>query len=313
MHLLVNRPGFEANAPRSGPRTAGISADAGNKAKAARKGSKQTMKRFAGWAACAGLIVATSAANAQMLAPYDAGRVHYQAASDFDQPYAEPPPTPYEAPPTYGTPPAYGIPPAYGAPPVYGAPPPPYVAPPPYAYEPAVLPPQEVYVVLRENGFLPLGIPRLRGWVYTIAAMDRAGENGRLLIDAHSGRIIRFMPDYWGGGQFEEGLSGRFGPEAALPPTAIRGVPRPPLPIPHAENRAVPLPMPKPPAGDSGEPTRQSAADARTGAEIRTTPLAAPPTQAGATVGEVKGEAKPKPPAPQILPTQEMPKVQALE
>ena len=99
------------------------------------------MKRCGGWAVWAGLIFATSAADAQMLAPYDAGRAHYQAASDFDQP-------PYEAPPTYGAPPAYG------------APPPPYVAPPPYAYEPAVLPPQEVYVVLRENGFLPLGVPR---------------------------------------------------------------------------------------------------------------------------------------------------------
>ena len=244
------------------------------------------MKRLAGWAACAGLIVATSAANAQMLAPYDAGRAHYQAASDFDQPYAEPPPTPYGAPPTYGPPPTYGIPPGYGAPPAYGALPPPYVAPSPYAYESAVLPPQEVYVVLRENGFLPLGVPRLNGWVYAIAAMDRAGENGRLLIDARSGRIIRFMPDYWRGGQFEEGLSGTFGPEsAALPPIAIRGVPRPPLPIPSAENRAaVPLPTPKPTTA-----------------------------QASTTVGEVKGEARPKPPAPQILPTQEMPKVQGLE
>jgi hypothetical protein len=239
------------------------------------------MKRFAGWAACAGLIVATSAANAQMLAPYDAGRPHYQAASDFDQPYAEPQPTPYEAPPIYGTPPGYGV-----VPPAYGAPSP-YVAPPPYAYESAVLPPQEVYVVLRENGFLPLGVPRLRGWVYAIAAMDRAGENGRLLIDARSGRIIRFMPDYWRGGQFEEGLSGTFGPESTmLPPIAIRGVPRPPLPIPSAENRAaaVPLPTPKPTTA-----------------------------RASTTVGEVKGEAKPTPPAPQILPTQEMPKVQALE
>ena len=236
------------------------------------------MKRCGGWAVWAGLIFATSAADAQMLAPYDAGRAHYQAASDFDQP-------PYEAPPTYGAPPAYG-PPGYGAPPAYGAPPPPYVAPPPYAYESAVLPPQEVYVVLRENGFLPLGVPRLRGWVYTIAAMDRAGENGRLLIDARSGRIIRFMPDYWRGGQFEEGLSATFGPESALlPPIAIRGVPRPPLPIPSAENRAaVPLPTPKPTTA-----------------------------QASTTVGEVKGEARPKPPAPQILPTQEMPKVQALE
>jgi hypothetical protein len=258
------------------------------------------MKRFAGWAFWAGVVLTASAADAQMLAPYDAGRGRYQAASDFDQPYEGPPTSPYE------TPPAYGAPPGYSDPPAYGAPPSPYAAPPPYAYGPAVLPPQEVYAVLRENGFLPLGVPRLRGWIYTIAAMDRAGDNGRLVIDARSGRIIRFLPDYWRGGQFEEGLSGIFEPESALPPpTAIRGAPRPPLPIPNAEDRAVPLPTPKPStAGNPGETTHQSASDARTGAEIRT----APPAQAGVTVGETR-----KPPAPQVLPTQEMPKVQTLE
>ena len=59
---------------------------------------------------------------------------------------------------------------------------------------PALLPPTEVYAVLRENGFSPLGIPRLRGFVYTIAVIDRGGEDGRLVIDARDGRIIRFMP-----------------------------------------------------------------------------------------------------------------------
>jgi hypothetical protein len=140
------------------------------------------MKRFAARAVWAGLIFAASAANAQMLAPYDLGRARYQAASNFEQPHAGP---------------------------------------------------------------LP-------------------------------------------------------------PPIAIRGVPRPPLPVPHAENRAVPLPTPKPAtAGNPPEPTRQSTADAKTGTEIRI----APPVQASGTVGE----AKPKPTAPQILPTQAMPKVQALE
>ncbi len=40
----------------------------------------------------------------------------------------------------------------------------------------ALLPPQEVYTVVRESGFSPLGMPRQRGFVYTIAVIDRGGE-----------------------------------------------------------------------------------------------------------------------------------------
>ena len=118
------------------------------------------MKLFTGWALSAGLVVAASAANAQIPAPNDVGRAHYQAASDVAEPYGGMPP---------------------------GAFPPPH-----YGYEPALLPPQEVYAVLRENGFSPLGIPRQRGYVYVIAVLDRAGEDGRLFIDGRNGRILRF-------------------------------------------------------------------------------------------------------------------------
>ena len=59
-----------------------------------------------------------------------------------------------------------------------------------------LLPPPEVYTVVRENGFSPLGIPRQRGFVYTISVIDRDGDDGRLVIDARTGRIIRFMPAY---------------------------------------------------------------------------------------------------------------------
>ncbi len=83
------------------------------------------MMRFTGWAISAGLMLAASAANAQMPVPY-------RAVSDFDAPYERP----------------------------YGAMPP---APPPIysygGYAPALLPPYEVYAVLRDNGFSPLGIP----------------------------------------------------------------------------------------------------------------------------------------------------------
>lgn len=124
------------------------------------------MKFFTGCVAAATLALAATTAQAQVPA-----RGAMIAVSDFDGPYAPP----EAAPPP---PPRYG----------YG-----------YGYEergpaPVLLPPTEVYAVLRENGFSPLGVPTLRGSVYTIAAIDRRGEDGRLVIDARDGRILRFMP-----------------------------------------------------------------------------------------------------------------------
>ncbi len=115
-----------------------------------------------------------------------------------------------------------------------------------------LLPSTEVYAVLRENGFSPLGIPRLRGSVYTIAVIDRRGEDGRLVIDARDGRILRFMParDAYGMAPgYEQPAVAPYRPQSALPPpTMVRsGPPRPPAPIPHVASRTVPLPKAAPP------------------------------------------------------------------
>ena len=113
------------------------------------------MKLFTGWIISAGLVVAAGTANAQVL--YEVARLPYTVVSDIGGPYAAMPP---EAPvPGYG---------------------------------PRLLPPQEVYTVLRDNGFSPLGIPVRRGVFYTISAIDRSGDDGRLVIDARNGRILRF-------------------------------------------------------------------------------------------------------------------------
>jgi len=264
------------------------------------------MKLFTGWAVSIGLVVAASAANAQMPAPTDIGRTRYQAASDVAGPYAGTPP---EAPVT--------------------------------RYGPALLPPQEVYTVLRENGFSPLGIPHQRGYVYVIAVLDRAGEDGRLIIDARNGQIIRFMPALRMGAYFgrprayyDEGFPPPYGPagsgpygapgrgpygaagpgpygatgpgaDGGLPPVAnVAGGPKPPSSIPHVASRTVPVPSPKPELATkpAPEPMQQSAA---VQAKPADTP-AAPPPAAAPTVGQAK-------PAPTIQPTQEMPKVQGLE
>jgi hypothetical protein len=236
------------------------------------------MKFFTGCVAVATLALAASAGHAQV--PADGivrGRVI--AVSDFDGPYA-----PGEA--------ALPPPPRYG----YG-----------YGYEergpaPALLPATEVYAVLRDNGFSPLGIPRLRGSVYTIAVIDRRGDDGRLVIDARDGRILRFLPaaDAYGMAPAdEESVVAPYGPQTALPPpTMVRsGPPRPPAPIPHVASRTVPLPKAAPPRGQTpvaakpAEPVSQQAQTAQT-------------TQQ--TIAQAK-------PAPTILPTQEMPAAQGLD
>jgi hypothetical protein len=165
------------------------------------------MKLFAKAVVSAGLVVTAGAANAQMLVPSDAGRAHLQATSDFEGPYGAPPLPPAPAPRPYG----------YGSDNDYA---------PQYGYGPALMPLSEVYAVLRENGFSPLGIPQQRGFVYVISAIDRAGQDGRLLIDGRSGRIIRFTPAYHGG--FYDRMHDEPGPtplpygvQAALP--AFRG------------------------------------------------------------------------------------------
>jgi hypothetical protein len=196
----------------------------------------------------------------------------YSPVSDFDGPYAA---VPREAPP-----------------PPYGG--------------PMLLPPQEVYTVVRESGFSPLGVPRLRGLVYTIAVIDRRGDDGRLVIDARTGRIIRFVPAYRMGDNFSGDLGLTYG--------AVRGRPRPPASIPHVASRtpAVPLPKAPPPRADEARP--QAA-----------TPVPAPPQQSAAVQAKppdaaqtVPQAAAPppvevKPAANQIQPTQEMPKVQGLD
>jgi hypothetical protein len=247
------------------------------------------MKFFTGCVVSAALVLAVSAADAQVLANGSA-RGAYVGVSDFDAPYGPP-----EAPaPRYG----YGS--GYG-----------------YEQAPGLLPPTEVYAVLRENGFSPLGIPRLRGSVYTISVIDRRGDDGRLVIDARDGRILRFVPAFGPGfgmgPAYDEGAVAPYGPQGALPPpTVIRaGVPRPPASIPHVASRSVPLPKVAPPRGEtpaakpvSSEPTPQAQASQQAAAkpaEVATTPPAAAPT-----VGQSK-------PAPAILPTQEMPAAQGLE
>jgi len=236
------------------------------------------MNMRAGCVVSAGLLLATTA-NAGMLAPERAGAPPYlRQVSDFVEPYEALPPQP-----------------------------------PPARYARVLLPPQEVFAVLRESGFSPLGPPRLRGNVWTIAAISRDGEDGRLFIDATNGRILRFMPVNFD----DDEPTGGYGPQAApplpMPAPTMRSFQRPPAPIPHVASRAVPVPQPVTPLSPMPNPVPPAAAarpvapaPAQSSA-IESSPAAAPPP---AAVPSTIGQAKPAPP---ILPTQDMPKVQDLE
>jgi hypothetical protein len=245
------------------------------------------MKFFTG-SLVAGLVLLAGSAQAQ-------GPGRYMAASDVGSPYVVGPrvvvPPPYEAGPRYG-------------------------------YGPSLLPSTEVYAVLRDNGFSPLGIPRLRGFVYTIAALDRDGSGGRLVIDARDGRILRFVPRRWGSDNFYEEqsmlrapLPGPVSPPQPQAPTPQAQPPQAQSPQAHGTDqsaarpsrpqvatRAVPMPKASPIAAKpvAPAPVQQAAAPAPKSAEAQ----AAAPAATDAVAAK---------PAPSIAPTEEMPKAQGLE
>jgi hypothetical protein len=259
------------------------------------------MKLFTGWVLAAaftvgGLALGATATEAQVAGP---SRVSDFGGPDVDAPYrgnphyAPPPAEAAPAPPRYG----YG---GYGPgyAPGYGQPYSPGYAP------AALVPPHEVYTIIREAGFSPLGIPQQRGFIYTIAVIDRGGEDGRLVIDARSGRILRFVPAWQNGASYEGARNSAYGPPGPLPPTAHLGSgPRPPASVPKVASRSVPVPKPSPLASKPAPaPTQQAAATQAKPAD--------PAPATTATVGQVQTEAKP---APTIMPTQDMPKAQGLE
>ena len=233
------------------------------------------MKLFTGWVISAGLVFSAAAANAQMPAPYRVDGPHYAVVSDVGGPYA--------AVPEYAPVPRYG---------------------------PRLLPPEEVYTVLRESGFSPLGIPQLRGFVYTIAVVGRGGDDGRLAIDARNGRIIRFMPGYRMGDNRNGDLTDN-GPQGLPPVSTVRGPPRPPGDVPRVASRTpVPLPKAAPQHADEAKPlaAKPAAEPAQQSAAVQAKPAEAPAAPSTETTGSV-----PAKPAPQILPTQQMPKAQGLD
>jgi hypothetical protein len=56
------------------------------------------------------------------------------------------------------------------------------------------LPPHEIVAVVRSAGLDPLSRPMRRGPVYALLAVDRAGQEFRVTVDARLGRVLRIVP-----------------------------------------------------------------------------------------------------------------------
>jgi hypothetical protein len=313
------------------------------------------MNLFVG-AISASLIAPLPGAHAGPVAPPAAGGSPYQAVSDFDGPYSDlPPPPPAVIPaPRYG----YGPGPDYGYRdrdygsrddryvPERSYRPEPYRPDyrPDYGYAPAFVPLHEVYAILRDNGFSPLGAPRQRGNMYVIAALDRQGDDGKVVIDARSGRIVRFVPASRWGDDYEQmryAPAPRGGIDNLPPPVVIKAdgslsAPSPALPaVPQVANRSAPLAMPRTVAPAVANrpvaPSQQTAAIQTKPVESRPAAVPPPPSrtaaaavvqqpaavpsstpQAAASNAQAQSAVAQKP-APQILPSGQMPPVQGLE
>ncbi|MBB1094038.1 hypothetical protein HUU61_22445 [Rhodopseudomonas palustris] len=252
--------------------------------------------KFIGWMMSAGFVATATAALAQPAPPREIGRPAITATSDIEGPYAAMPPTRQRR----------------------------YV--PEATFAPAVLSPREISAIARDEGFAPLGIPRQRGMFYTLAAINPDGDDGRLVIDGRTGRLVRFMPAWRMGAAMEEETLASYGPVQGLPPLAEGRPPRPPRSVPHLASRTPTTPLPRPSPQQSTKGPSPAAASNAAAAVAPSKDAAKPaadatPKQETATVQD-KPAASPvpapapteiKPSTPAIQPTEPMPPVQGLE
>jgi hypothetical protein len=194
---------------------------------------------------------------------------------------------------------------------------------PPYAYAPEdeVMPAYEVAAIMRSRGFLPLGGPVQRGGFYVVAAAHPRGGDGRLVIDAYSGRIVRFMPArdvihpsrndemvlVYQGPTFPPPDRMRTASRFGAPPVPERGAPRPPASVPRVVSRVPPeaplAPKPRPQAAPQRPDTAQAPP---VPAPVETKPAAPSPPLAQKPLEKT-------PDKPVVQPTQPLPPVQTME
>ncbi len=185
--------------------------------------------------------------------------------------------------------------------------------------------PDQVAAMLHSTGFSLLGPINRRGWVYTVAVLNPRGDDGRVIIDARTGAIIRFLPAFAINGRTDQELSVLYGPPGPPPGSPLgqdmRRPARPPANVPKVASRtpsSVPLPRPQP-AVKSVAPAEQAVKPAPSAEQSAS--VQPKPADAAAPEATKPAEAKPlmdkpvtaKPAEIELKPTQAMPPVQTLE
>jgi hypothetical protein len=178
-----------------------------------------------------------------------------------------------------------------------------------------MIPPVQLVAILRSTGYSPLGQITQRGWIYTVAALDPDGDDGRLIIDARTGRIMRFIPAMAVDERLNDRIAMAYGPPGPPPATYagyenrrgslldLRRSPRPPASVPKVTQRAAPKSASRiaPSAATPPSAAQRTAENKATAATVGAATTATPPSS---------------PTGPSTLklwPTQAMPDVQPLE
>ncbi len=193
-----------------------------------------------------------------------------------------------------------------------------------------VLPPMQVVAVLRSTGYSPLGQMTQRGWIYTVAAIDPNGDDGRLIIDARTGRIMRFIPAMAVDERLNDRMAMVYGPPG--PPPAmyagyenrrgslldLRRLPRPPASVPKVTQRAAPkiasrVPQSTPAPAQAGAPSAEPSAAVKPGPAVTIVEKKSAAATVGAATASAPPSSSPAPSTLKLWPTQAMPDVQPLE
>jgi hypothetical protein len=181
--------------------------------------------------------------------------------------------------------------------------------------------PDQIAAMLRSTGFSLLGPIYPRGWVYTVAVLNPRGDDGRVIIDARTGAIIRFIPAFAINGRTDEELSVLYGPPGPPPiPQDLRRAPHRPMSVPKLASRTPPaMPLPRPQsAGKYGAGPAAASAPvpaALPKPDVAAAPEAVKPVEVKPDETKTVEVAAPatKPAELELKPTQDMPPVQTLE
>ena len=175
------------------------------------------------------------------------------------------------------------------------APPPVY---PGTVYPGAGLPPHEIVTIVRSTGLEPMGSPVRQGPTYALRAVDPAGEEVRVIVDAQRGRIVKVIPLM--APRYAMPLLrppyGRPPRPMAMVPEGYGPDPRAPMLPPGAEGPPGPPPLPRPRPKLAS--TDSDSSDAKQGVTAAPPHIQSKPADDHETTGTVTTPASPAAAAP---------------